>query len=53
MLLKTKQYVATECVLLRKGGGGRDSLCTVHAIKSIDTGEEIFETLLQVIVKIP
>jgi hypothetical protein len=39
-----------------QGGGGRGSLCTVHTIKSIDTGEQIFETLLQVkitIVKIP
>jgi hypothetical protein len=48
VLLKTEQYVAKECVLLRKGVGGRGSLCIVHTIKSIDTGEQIFETLLQV-----
>jgi hypothetical protein len=43
VLLKTKQYVAIECVLLR-AGDGTGLRCSVHANKSVDTGEQIFET---------
>jgi hypothetical protein len=35
----------TMCIAVR-GGGGKGSQCTVHTNKSVDTGEQIFDTIL-------
>jgi hypothetical protein len=37
----------TMCFAVR-GGGGKGSQCTVHTNKSVDTEEQIFDTLLKV-----
>jgi hypothetical protein len=34
------------CCVGGPGGGGMGSQCTVHTNKSVETGEQIFDTLL-------